>query len=302
MKWAVVSSWKMSYEGCSKSLELLAEGNNCADALVEGVSMVEDEPGFTSIGYGGLPDRDGIVTLDGGFMNGDTLQFGAVGCVEGFRSPIRIARSLSEYAFNNFLVGEGAERYAEEMGFEKRDNLTERSYQKYLESKDNTETLTSYDGHDTVCFCGKDVNGTICAAVSTSGLFLKRHGRVGDSPLAGAGYYADSEAGSAAATGVGEDIIKHAISYRTVSKMAEGKSAQQAADETLTEVMKRRPDCRAISLIALDKDGNFGVASNCDFPFVYGSDEQPATLYLSRYENGRTVITKVADFNDISLD
>lgn len=302
MKWAAISTWKMSFDGCKKTLELLAEGRKCDESLIEGVCMVEDEPSYTSVGYGGLPDKDGRVTLDGGFMDGDTLRFGAVGCIEGFRSPVRIAHSLMNYEFNNLLVGKGAEKYAEEKGFEKRNNLTEKSYQKYLSEKDKIETLTSYDGHDTVCFLGKDVSGTICAAVSTSGLYMKAHGRIGDSPIPGAGYYADSEIGSAASTGVGEDVIKTNATFRLVNKMAQGMSVQKAADETLNEIMKRLADCRSISLIALDKDGNYGVATNCDFPFVYGSDECEVSLYMARFVEGKTVIEKVNDISEVTLD
>ena len=235
-------------------------------------------------------------------MNGDTLQFGAVGCLEGFRSPIKIAHSLVENEFNNLLVGEGAERYAEEKGFEKRNNLTEKSYQKYLSESGKTDQLASYDGHDTVCFLGKDVNGTLCTAVSTSGLYMKIHGRVGDSPIPGAGYYADSKWGCAAATGVGEDVLKTSASFRLVSKLAMGLDVQQAADETLKEIMERLPECRSISLIALDHEGNYGVATNCDFPFVYGNDECEPRLYLARYVDGRTVIRKVNDSSQITLD
>ena len=302
MKTAVISTWKMSFDGCNRALELLKESRRCDEALIEGVSCVEDDPAYSSVGYGGLPDRDGKVTLDAGFMNGDTLQFGAVGCLEGFRSPIRIARSLVDNEFNNLLVGEGAERYAEEKGFEKRNNLTEKSYQKYLNESGTTDRLASYDGHDTVCFLGRDVNGTLCAAVSTSGLYMKIHGRVGDSPIPGAGYYADSRWGCAAATGVGEDVLKTSASFRLVSKLALGLDVQQAADETLREIMERLPECRSISLIALDRDGNYGVATNCDFPFVYGNDECEAGLYLARYAEGRTVIRKVNDSSQITLD
>lgn len=302
MKVAVISTWKMSLDGCNRALELLKESHKCDEALIEGISCVEDNPAYTSVGYGGLPDRDGSVTLDAGFMNGDSLQFGAVGCVEGFRSPIRIAHSLVNNEFNNLLVGEGAERYAEEKGFEKRNNLTESSYQRYLAEKDKNEKLKSYDGHDTVCFLGKDINGTLCAAVSTSGLYMKIHGRVGDSPIPGAGYYADSEHGCAAATGVGEDVLKTNASFRIVNKLAQGMDVQQAADETMTEIMKRLPDCRSVSLIALDKDGNYGVATNCDFPFVYGNDEIGVSLYIAGYVDGKTVIRKVNDASDITLD
>ena len=293
MKWAVISTWQMSYQGNVKAAEMLETGGKAADAVIEGASITEDDPGHSSVGYSGLPDRDGHVTLDGGFMDGDTLKFGAVGCLEGFRSPIRVARKLSECEDSNFLVAEGAQQYARENGFEERNNLTEASYQKYLDAKGKIKNLTSYDGHDTVCYIAKDINDSICTAVSTSGLFMKHHGRLGDSPVVGCGYYADSNLGGAAATGVGEDIIKGVLSFKAVYKMSLGKTAMEAAQETLDEFVSRIEDCRHISLIVLDKEGTFGVATNCTFPFVYASDEQIPTLYLAKGADGKTVITEI---------
>ena len=288
MKWAVISTWQMSYEGNVKAAEMLAEGGRAADSIIEGVSITEDNPAYNSVGYSGLPDREGHVTLDG-----DTLKFGAVGCIEGFRSPIRIARKLSECENSNFLVGEGAERYARKNGFEERDNLTETSYQKYLAAKDKIKKLTSYDGHDTVCFVGKDIYNSVCTAVSTSGLFMKEHGRIGDSPVAGCGYYADSRLGGAAATGVGEDIIRGVLSFSAVNKLSQGKSAMDAAQEALDELVNRIEDCRHVSLVILDKEGAFGVATNCTFPFVYASDECQPTLFLAKGVDGKTVIEEI---------
>ena len=112
MKWAMVSTWKMSKDGQLKAAELLEKGACADEAVVTATEVIESNPAYTSVGYGGLPDNRGRVTLDAGFMNGDTLKFGAVGCVEGFKSPIRIARKLAENEFNNFLVGKGAEEYA----------------------------------------------------------------------------------------------------------------------------------------------------------------------------------------------
>lgn len=295
MKWAMVSTWKMSRDGQLKAAELLEKGASADEAAVTAAEVIESNPAYTSVGYGGLPDNRGRVTLDAGFMNGDTLKFGAVGCVEGFKSPIRIARKLAENEFNNFLVGKGAEEYALKNGFEQWNNLTEESYARYLKAKDNTGKLKSYDGHDTVCYVVRDVNGTVCTAVTTSGLFMKEHGRIGDSPLAGCGYYADSQLGGAGCTGVGEDIIRGTVAYKAVSKLKEGKSAQQAADETIAEVMARVTDCRSVSFVLLDKDGNCGVGTNCDFPFVYGSDEDGIRLYLAEYRDGKTAIRLIED-------
>ena len=306
MSWSVLSTWKMSLEGCRIAAQQLAKGATAADALVAGIENVEDNPKFCSVGFGGLPARDGHVYLDGGFMDGDTLRFGAVGSIEGFRSPIRIARSLSAYKFNNFLVGQGAEAYAKAHGFEARDNRTSKSQARWEVEKDHAQDLVSYDGHDTVCFLTRDDAGTSCAGVSTSGLFLKEPGRVGDSPVIGSGFYADSEIGSAAATGVGEEIMKGALSHTAVLYMKAGFTAQQAAERAVLELdaalTRRNGSCNAISLIAMDRDGKFGVGTNIVFPFVYASDTQEPTLYLAQRDGMYTVYEAVTDIDSVVQD
>ena len=136
MKYAVLATWKMAEEGTKKTARMLAEGKSSAEAIVEGIAMVEDNPDFHSVGYGGRPNAEGRVFFDGGFMNGDTLHFGAIGSLEGFRSAVRIAASLQDGDANNFLVGEGAERYAAAHGFERRDNVTPEARQLYEQEKE----------------------------------------------------------------------------------------------------------------------------------------------------------------------
>lgn len=294
MSWAVLATWEMGLLGAKIAGEMLKEGQSAADAAVEGVSAVEDEPSFHSVGYGGRPDRTGHVVLDGGFMDGDTLQFGAVASIEGFRSPVRIARSLSVRKANNFLCGSGAELYAREHGFEERNNLTPEGYAIYEQEKNRLQELQAYDGHDTVCFLTLDEKGSLAAAVSTSGLFMKDPGRVGDSPMPGNGYYADSEYGAAAATGMGEEIMKGALSYAAVMYMAEGMSAMEAADKAVhdldAKLRRIHGKAEAMSLIALARDGSWGVGTNIDFPFALMSDEQELTLYLAKDTDGKTTV------------
>lgn len=297
MTWAAIATWKMGELGAKISADILAKGGRASDAAVEGVSAVEDEPQFHSVGYGGRPDRTGHVVLDGGFMDGDTLHYGAVASIEGFRSPVRIARSLAPREANNFLCGKGAELYAEENGFEKRDNLSEEAREIYEKERDRLKKLSAYDGHDTVCFLTLDESGSMCAAVSTSGLFMKDPGRVGDSPLCGSGYYADSETGAAAATGLGEEIIKGSLSFLAVFYMSHGYSAMEAAQKAVDELdekLKRRNGkAEAMSLITLAKDGCWGVGTNVDFPFAFVSDTQELTLFLAAKKDGKTVIETI---------
>lgn len=294
MTWAVIATWKMAFHGTEEAAEILAQHGSAADAAVRGVSLTEDNPSFHSVGYGGRPDRTGHVVLDGGFMDGDTLHFGAVASLEGFRSPVSIARSLTEGDANNFLVGAGAAAYAESHGFEKRDNLTEEARQIYEQEKERLQKLSAYDGHDTVCFLTLDNQGTLCAATSTSGLFMKEPGRVGDTPVPGAGFYADSEYGAAAATGMGEEIMKGALSYAAVNLMKEGYSAMEAAQKAVDELdarlKKRNGYANAISLIALAPDGSWGVGTNVDFPFVTADETNGTQLLEAAKVNGKTVI------------
>ena len=296
MKWAVIGTWKMAYDGACKAAEILQGGGRSAEAVLSGCADAEDNPHYHSVGLGARPNREGRVFLDAAFMDGDTLRFGAVASMEGFRSPVHVAYALKDRDANNFLAGEGAERFAREHGFEERNNVTEESLALYEREKARLKSLSAYDGHDTICFIAKDGSGTVSTAVSTSGLFMKDPGRTGDSPVIGSGFYADSEAGGAAATGMGEEIMRGVLSFRACTLMAEGMPVQEAADRTVQEADQRfrriSGTARPMSLICLDKDGNYGVGTNIPFPFVYASDTQPVTLYIAEPKDGKTVIRK----------
>lgn len=306
-KWAVIGTWKLSLEGNKKAAEMLKSNCSAGDAAVAGCQNVEDNPLFQCIGYGGLPDLEGHVTLDAGYMDGESLKFGAVADVEGFRSPVAMAQLLSTESFNNFLVGQGAEKYGDEHGFERRVNLTPESLKKFQEESKKQFNITSYsESHDTVCFLTLDQSKTLCAATSTSGLFLKHPGRVGDTPVPGCGFYADDRYGCAAATGVGEDIMKGALSYQVVSRMKNGESVQDAAMQAVfeldNELKKRTGESRNISLIALDRDGNFGVGTNVPFPFSYSCEGQTTILYFAQFIGGALSIQEVTDPTTIHFD
>ena len=296
MKWAVIGTWAMAENGVNIAAGMLEKGETAADAACAGVSDVEDNPSFHSVGYGGRPNKNCRVVLDGGFMDGDTLHFGAVGAMEGFRSPVHIARSLMKGDSNNFLVGKGAELYAETNGFEKRDNLTEEAIAIWQKEKDRLKALSAYDGHDTVCFLTKDEKGTLCAATSTSGLFMKEEGRLGDTPVPGSGFYADSKYGSAAATGMGEEIMKGALSYAAVFWMKQGMSVQEAARKAVNdldrELKERNGYAQPMSLIAMDKDGNTGVGTNIEFTFVYADEKTEPAVYTAVPQEETIMITR----------
>lgn len=292
--WGIIATWAMAYDGVSKGSKLLIDKHSAVDAIEETIKSVEDEPNFRSVGYGGLPNEKGIVELDSGFMDGDKLSVGAVGGITGFKNPISIAIKLSEESYNNFLVGSGAEEYARLNGFEVKNMSTERSLEIWREKKKrfSEENIRAYDGHDTVGVITLDTYGKMCAGTSTSGLFMKRKGRVGDSPLCGGGFYVDSEVGGAAATGVGEDIMKGCLSYEVVRLMSEGLNPQEAAERAVAEFsekLKRKANLsRDISVVCMNNKGEWGIGTNIDeLSFVIAKEGMNPKVYIAKQQKGR---------------
>ena len=222
----IIATWRMAKEGIEQGFEQLNQNGKASDAIETAIKAVEDFPYYKSVGYGGLPNEDQVVELDAGYMDGDTFDVGAICAIKDFANPISIAKKLSEEKVNNILVSYGAEKYAREHHFEEKEMLTDRAKAFYRKKKKELEQqaqeLKPYDGHDTVGMVCLDENGTVVAGTSTSGLFMKKPGRVGDSPFVGSGFYADSEVGGATATGLGEDLMKGCISYEIVRLMKEG--------------------------------------------------------------------------------
>lgn len=299
MSWGIIATWRMALEGIIEAQKLLKDGHTSLDAIETAVKMVENCPEYRSVGYGGLPNQDCEVELDAAFMDGDTFSIGAVGGIKDFKNPISIARSLMSEKYNILLVGQGAEKYAHEMGFERFNMLTDYSKRvwekKINESK--VDNLNPYDGHDTVGIVGLDRNGKMAVATSTSGLFMKRPGRVGDSPISGSGFYVDSEIGGASATGLGEDIMKGCISYEIVRLMGEGYHPQDAAEKAVYTLNKklidRRGEAGDISVVCMNNKGQWGVGTNINkFSFVVAAEAEEPTVYIASFSNGRTVYAK----------
>lgn len=282
----IISTWRMSLEGVQKASLM----NQSAQALVECViSEVEQNPTFISVGYGGLPNALGEVECDAGFMDGETMDVGAIAGVKKIAHPIQVAIDLSKQKVNCMRVGAGAEKYALEHHFEMKEMLTEHALKIYEEKKNQTE-LTPYQGHDTIGTIALDHQNHIAVGTSTSGLFMKEAGRVGDSPLVGSGFYAN-EYGGACATGLGEDLMKGCVSYHIVSLMKEGLSPQQACEKVVhelnEELMKKRGYVGDLSVIALNKKGEIGAASNIQsFSFVVGINQQVKVYRVFPQENG----------------
>lgn len=285
--WGMIGTWRMSLEGIAKASLELSQGISSADAVEMAIKKVEDFPFFKSVGYGGLPNELMEVELDAAFMDGDNFDIGAVGGIMDFANPIAIARSLSQYPVNNFLTGIGAERYASQMGFERKTMLTERAKIHYHNRlfDDKQQEIEPYIGHDTVGVVGLDQAGKLVAGTSSSGLFMKKKGRLGDSPIIGSGLYADSEIGAATATGLGEDLMKGVISYEIVRLMKSGLSPQAACEtavnNTIQKLTKKRQKVGDLSVVAMDKSGNWGAATNIDnFSIVVATKNLSPTVYL----------------------
>lgn len=295
--WGIIGTWAMSYDGIQKAASNLNKNESAGDAIVEAIQDVEDNPYFKSVGYGGLPNEDGIVELDAAYMDGDSLDFGAVGGLRDFRSPVAIAKALSIYPANNFLVGSGASRFAKEMGFETREMFTDRANIHYKNRLKEMDTrLSPYSGHDTVGMVCLDSKGLMTAATSTSGLFMKKEGRLGDSCVIGSGLYVDSEVGGASATGLGEDLMKGCISYEIVRNMKEGLHPQLACEKAVFELeaqlLKRRVEVGDISVVAMGKDGEWGVASTIEtFSFVVAKENSLPQVYTTQRKGNEMIHT-----------
>ena len=295
MKYAMIATWRMAVEGITSSKEILEKGGTAGDAIENAIKMVEDYPFYKSVGYGGLPNEDCEVELDAAYMDGDTLSIGAVAGIKDFANPVSIARKLSDDRFNCFLVGAGAEAYAHKEGFERVNMLTDRAKMHYQKRRKETieKGLSPYDGHDTVGMIALDSEKKMVAGTSTSGLFMKKRGRVGDSPLSGSGFYVDSEVGGASATGLGEDLMKGCISYEIVRLMKEGYHPQEAADKAVedlnAELKRRRGKAGDLSVVCLNNKGEFGVATNIDgFSFSVVTEDMEPTVYVCKNVDGKT--------------
>ncbi|MBQ4913974.1 N(4)-(beta-N-acetylglucosaminyl)-L-asparaginase [Maribacter sp. MMG018] len=272
----------------AKAWEVLKEGGNSLDAVHQGVMVEENNLDNQTVGNGGRPDRDGNVTLDACIMDKDA-NCGAVLAIENIANPISVARKVMEETPHVMLVGKGAEQFAYEQGFKKTDLLTEKSKQEWLEWKKTSKykPIINIENHDTIGMLAIDKNGDISGACTTSGMAYKMAGRVGDSPIIGAGLFVDNEVGGATATGVGEEVVRTVGSFLIVELMRQGKSPQEACEEGVKRIIAKNKDKQdfQIGFIAVNKKGETGAY--CIHPgFSYrtytndGHTNNPANSYL----------------------
>lgn len=261
----VVSTWP-NVEANKAAWAVLSNSGKALDAVEQGARVPEANPREMSVGYGGLPDRDGKVTLDACIMD-HYGNCGSVAFVQNYMHVISIARLVMEKTPHVMLVGDGAEQFAAANGFKKENLLTKEAEQIWKEwAKSNG--YTPVKGHDTIGMLALDNKGEFSGACTTSGKAFKMHGRVGDSPIIGAGLFVDGEVGAATATGVGEEMIRIAGSHTIVELMRNGRSPQEACEEAIRRVVKKHGDQKAkelsVAFLALGKDGSVGAYSTID--------------------------------------
>lgn len=259
----IISTWVHGVEANAKALDVLLQGGNSLDAAEKGVMVVEADPENLSVGIGGLPDREGIVSLDACVM--DHLgRAGSVCFLQGFVHPVAVARKVMEETPHVMLAGEGARKFALEMGFREEELLTEKSRKAWEEWLKTSEykPIVNIENHDTIGLLAMDAQGNLSGACTTSGLAYKRHGRVGDSPIIGAGLFVDNEVGAATATGLGEAVMRTCGSFLIVELMRQGKTPQQACEEAAKRIAgKMDITDLQVGYLAVDKQGRTGAYS-----------------------------------------
>ena len=285
----------------SRAIEELANGAETIDAIVRGVNLVEQDPQDTSVGYGGLPNQDGVVQLDSSLMHGPTRGAGAVAAIEGVKRPSLVALDVMRYTDHHLLVGEGAQRFAASMGHKIENLLTDETRQRWIEWRASLSDRDDYllpeesgerierfrgpdefgdgllDSHDgfrpqgTINCDVVDANGDLSSVTTTSGLSYKIPGRVGDSPIIGAGQYCDNDVGAAGSTGRGEAVIKTCGSHTIVELMRNGMHPKDACLEALRRIVHVTVEARliredglpnfSVNYYAVNKKGQYGGAA-----------------------------------------
>ena len=260
----VVSTWNHGVEANAASWKILTKGGTALDAVEAGVRVTESDPTNMSVGLGGLPDRDGFVTLDACIMD-ENNNCGAVAFLQDIENPISVARKVMEDTPHVMLAGEGARQFAFEKGFKKTNLLTPNAKKNWEEwkRKSKYQPIINSENHDTIGLLALDANGNLSGACTTSGMAYKIHGRVGDSPIIGAGLFVDNEVGAACATGMGEAVIRIAGSAIVVELMRNGKSPYEACKEAVNRVIRKHKDLTnlQVGFLALNKNGEVGAYS-----------------------------------------
>ncbi len=287
-----VSTWSHGKIANERAMAVLNEKSELLSSVEEGVRIVESDPDGRSVGLGGLPDNSGRVTLDACIMRGDGAS-GSVGALHNIEHPISVARAVMEKTQHVMLVGDGARKFALDQGFPNKELLvpeTRRDYENWKKQEELKLPPVNHENHDTIGLIGMDENGKMAGACTTSGWAYKMPGRLGDSPIIGAGLFVDEEAGAATASGLGESIIQVAGCHLVVELMRQGMSPHDACKEAVTRISRKHSKWNKESLqacfIALRKDGSVGAyALKKGFQYVVTDDEGSEILdapYLTK--------------------
>ncbi|HLX09041.1 MAG TPA: N(4)-(beta-N-acetylglucosaminyl)-L-asparaginase [Thermoanaerobaculia bacterium] len=306
-----------------KAFAMITQGGDVLDALLAGVNIVELDPEDDSVGYGGLPDADGVVQLDASCMHGPKRRAGAVAALEGVRTPSLIAKAVMEQTDHHLLVGAGAQQFARQLGWKIEDDLnTEKSRRLWLEWKRRTDPKHYLDpkeraeaGHraalqmaaeglierehlwGTINCDGVNAKGEVCGVTTTSGLAWKIPGRVGDSPILGAGLYVDGEAGAAGSTGRGEANLYNLSSYAIVEALRRGVHPKDAGMEALRRVVANTVEKRLLNdrglpnfdlnFYVLNRRGDYAGVSMYASHFAVCTEKGPETLATTALYEGK---------------
>jgi N4-(beta-N-acetylglucosaminyl)-L-asparaginase len=263
----VISTWNFGMGANAAAWEILSANGTALDAVEAGARVPELDPTESSVGYGGLPDRDGIVTLDACIMDHQG-GCGSVAFLQGIKNPVSVARRVMEKTPHVMLAGEGARRFALQEGFTEENLLTpssEKAWQEWLASNTGYQPVPNIENHDTIGILALDSEGNLSGACTTSGMAWKMHGRVGDSPIIGGGLFVDNEVGAATATGLGEEVIRVAGCAMVVEQMRMGKSPEEACKAIASRIVAqqerlgRPPGQLQVGFLALNKQGEYGA-------------------------------------------
>lgn len=280
-----ISTWEFGLKAIEKAAELFSNDIHALDVIEQSIWVVEDDPDVASVGYGGLPNQNGVVELDAVIFDGPRKKIGAVAALTGIRHAISVARLVMEKSPHIVLAGAGAKEFAIANGMNEENLLSDAAKKRYEEWKANPVSPFDVEpfSHDTICLLVRDKHGDIYGGGSTSGLAWKLHGRVGDVPLVGCGMYVDNDIGAAAATGTGELAIRESASMAVVELMRNQYDPEEACQIVLERALKSEPkEPRQLALIALRKDGKIGFAClKKGFKAAVLLNEQPTLIEVS---------------------
>ncbi len=293
----VISTWDFGIAANKEAWTILGKGGRALDAVEAGVKIPEADLTNHTVGRAGYPDRDGHVTLDACIMD-EKGNCGSVAAMEYIAHPIEVARMVMEKTPHVMLVGEGATQFAVEQGLKREKLLTpesEKEWKKWLETKqykpvmniENSQKPGNQYNHDTIGMLAIDAKGNISGACTTSGMAFKMHGRVGDSPIIGAGLYVDNEVGGATSTGVGEEVIRNVGSFLVVELMRHGYTPEAACKEAVMRIVKKKPDIAKeiqVGFLAINKKGEYGAFALQDgFSYAVCDSEKQDRLIKGKF-------------------